>query len=83
MPIAVSVHGGQAHAHVLSPAERHAAHQALSKLLSPETIKVAGNTATAVKAEDLATKSSSTITLADKTTVTLTGVMTHQVVKPH
>ena len=53
-------------------------------VLSPDTINVAGHTASAVKAEEAASKSAtSTITLSDKTTVTLTGIPTHNVGKPH
>ena len=53
-------------------------------VLSPDTINVAGHTASAVKAEEATSKSAtSTITLSDKTTVTLTGIPTHNIVKPH
>ena len=51
---------------------------------SSDTINVAGHTAAAVKAEDTsATKATAKITLSDKTTVTLTGVPTHNVIKPN
>lgn len=49
-----------------------------------DTINVAGTTAAVVKHEPLAAKASGqTITLSDKTTITLTGVSAHDVAKPH
>lgn len=49
-----------------------------------DTIKVAGVTAASVKNENAHdAKAGHTITLSDKTTITLTGVSTHDVVKPH
>jgi hypothetical protein len=49
-----------------------------------DTINVAGTTAASVKHDPAAGKAvGQTITLSDKTTVTLTGVHSHDVTKPH
>jgi hypothetical protein len=52
---------------------------------SGDTINVAGTTAASVKSEAAQAGKAvgHTITMADKTTITLTGVSTHDVVKPH
>jgi hypothetical protein len=56
----------------------------LPSLSGTDSIKVASQTASSIKAESATPKTStSTLTLSDKTTVTLTGVSTHNVVKPH
>ena len=53
-------------------------------IISGDTINVAGTTAASVKTETLPdNKVGNTITLSDKTTITLTGVSTHDVPKPH
>jgi hypothetical protein len=52
--------------------------------LSGDTINVAGTTAATVKSETVHdAKAGHTITLSDKTTITLTGVAPHDVTKPH
>ncbi len=52
--------------------------------LSGDTINIAGTTAAAVKSETVHDpKAGHTLTLADKSTVTLTGVTPHDVTKPH
>jgi hypothetical protein len=53
--------------------------------LGGDTINVAGTTAASVKSETVqASKAAGhTITMSDKTTITLTGVSAHDVVKPH
>jgi hypothetical protein len=53
--------------------------------LSGDTINVAGTTAASVKSETVqdAKSAGHTITLSDKTTITLTGVSAHDVIKPH
>jgi hypothetical protein len=50
--------------------------------LNPEAIKQAGASAAAFKPETQAPGTGHTITMADKTTITVTGVP-HNVVKPH
>jgi len=54
----------------------------LSAKLSPETIKQTGASAASFKPDAQAQGVGHTITMADKTTITVTGV-THDVVKPH
>jgi len=50
--------------------------------LSTETIKAAGVTAASVKSEPtVATTASHTITMSDKTSITLSGISTHDVIK--
>jgi hypothetical protein len=53
--------------------------------LSSDTINLAGTTAAAVKALDptLSQQSSHTITLSDKTTLTISGVHSSDIIKPH
>jgi hypothetical protein len=52
--------------------------------LTADTINVAGRTAAGVKTEAAHTSTEGhTITLSDKTTITLTGVTPHTVTKPH
>jgi len=53
--------------------------------LSADTINVAGATATGVSVQDPAQAHTAvqTITLADKTTVTITGVPSHNIIKSH
>jgi hypothetical protein len=50
--------------------------------LSPEAIKQTGASAASFKPEVQAQSAGHTITMADKTTITVTGVP-HNVVKPH
>ena len=53
--------------------------------LSGDTINIAGITAVGVKATDpnSSPHSSHTITLSDKTTLTITGVHVNEIIKPH
>jgi len=52
--------------------------------LSSDTIKAAGVTAASVKHDPAeAAKSAHTITMPDKTSITLSGISTHDVIKPH
>jgi len=52
--------------------------------LSADTIKAAGITAASVKNDTAETKSAAhTITMSDKTSITLSGISTHDVIKPH
>ena len=59
------------------------AHAAGASLLGAETINIAGVTAAGVKALDPSTvhAGSHTVTLADKTTLNITGASPHQIVK--
>jgi hypothetical protein len=52
--------------------------------LSADTIKAAGLTAATVKNDAAEPKSAGhTITMSDKTSITLSGISTHDVIKPH
>ncbi len=54
-----------------------------SRGLTADTISVAGTTATGVKTTPEVKSSGQTITMADKTSITLTGVTAHNTTKPH
>ena len=64
----------------LTDAERHLARQALAKLGSSESITTASKTAASVKTSPLES-AKTTITLSDQTTVTVHGVITHDIIK--
>ena len=51
--------------------------------MSSDTIKVAGITATGVKTAPEVKSAGHTITMADKTSITLNGVAAHHITKPH
>ena len=74
-----SVIGGSSAGH--TPASDHASSVFH---LSNDTINLAGATAAGVKAQDpsQATHGTHTVTLADKTTLNITGV-SHDIIKPH
>ena len=54
-----------------------------SRALSSDTIKIAGTTAAGVKSALDTKPTGHTITMADKTSITLNGVTPHNIVKPH
>jgi len=54
-----------------------------SRALSSDTINVAGTTAAGVKTAVDTKSTGHTITMADKTSITLNGVTPHNVIKPH
>lgn len=61
-----------------------AAGPAAGHAVGADTIKVAGSTAASVKHDPAAGKAAGqTITLSDKTTISLPGVASHDVTKPH
>jgi hypothetical protein len=54
-----------------------------SRALSSDTINVAGTTAASVKTALDLKSTGHTITMPDKTSITLSGVTPHNLIKPH